>query len=248
MKTPLRIAILECDTPLPDVVAKYGRYDRIFTTLLEAAAEGLGLSPKQDLQLSGFDVVDKQEYPNLEDIDAVLISGSKHNSFDNDAWILKLVEFTKKLLNQDRIRIIGVCFGHQILGRALDVKVGRSDDGWEISVLPVELTAKGKEIFQQDTLNIHQMHKDIVFEYPAGVEKLCASPRCLVQGMYKKDKFISVQGHPEFNEGIMVEVVKTRNKQGIFTDEQARDAIERSGKQHDGVNIAKAYLRFLLED
>jgi GMP synthase-like glutamine amidotransferase len=151
-------------------------------------------------------------------------------------------------LNQDRIRIIGVCFGHQILGRALGVKVGRSDNGWEISVLPVELSSKGKEIFQQDTLAIHQMHKDIVFEYPPDVEKLGASPRCLVQGMYKKDKFISVQGHPEFNKDIMDVVVKARNKQGIFEDEQARDALERSGKQHDGVNIAKAFLRFLLED
>lgn len=76
MKTPLRIAILECDTPLPDIVERYGRYDRIFSTLLETAAEGLGLSPKNDLVLNGFDVVDKQEYPNLDDIDAVLISGS----------------------------------------------------------------------------------------------------------------------------------------------------------------------------
>lgn len=76
MKTPLRIAILQCDTPPPDVVAEYGKYDRIFTTLLEAAAEGLGLSPKQDLVLSAFDVVSAQEYPDLENIDAVLISGS----------------------------------------------------------------------------------------------------------------------------------------------------------------------------
>lgn len=77
---------------------------------------------------------------------------TEYNSFDDDAWILKLVEFTEKLLKQDRVRIIGVCFGHQILGRALGARVGRSDIGWEISVLPVELTAKGKEIFQQDTL------------------------------------------------------------------------------------------------
>ena len=76
MKTPLRIAILECDTPPADVVAKYGRYDRIFKTLLETAAEGLGLSPKQDLELSAYDVVTAQEYPDLEKIDAVLISGS----------------------------------------------------------------------------------------------------------------------------------------------------------------------------
>jgi GMP synthase-like glutamine amidotransferase len=81
-----------------------------------------------------------------------LLSMVEHNSFDNDAWILKLVDFTEKLLKQDRIRVIGVCFGHQILGRALGAKVGRSDNGWEIAVLPVELTAKGKEVFQQDSL------------------------------------------------------------------------------------------------
>jgi cobyric acid synthase len=168
MKTPLRIAILQCDTPPPDVVALYGAYDRIFTTLLEKAATGLGLNPKTDLELSAFEVVTAQEYPNLEDIDAVsrtiilyqyqinngqrLLIMVEHNSFDDDAWILKLVDFTEKLLKQDRIRIIGVCFGHQILGRALGAKVGRSDNGWEIAVLPVELTAKGKEVFQQDSL------------------------------------------------------------------------------------------------
>lgn len=92
------------------------------------------------------------------------------------------------------------------------------------------------------------MHKDTVFEYPEGVEKLGGSPRCLVQGMYKQGKLISVQGHPEFNEGIVTHLVKMRNQQGIFDDEQAKDALERVSKQHDGVNIAKAFLRFLLED
>jgi hypothetical protein len=57
------------------------------------------------------------------------------------------VEFTKKVLAQNRVRLIGVCFGHQIIGRALEQKVGRSDRGWEVSVTPMELTAKGKELF-----------------------------------------------------------------------------------------------------
>lgn len=92
------------------------------------------------------------------------------------------------------------------------------------------------------------MHTDIVFEYPEGVEKLGASPRCLVQAMYQKGKFISVQGHPEFNEGIVTYVVKLRNESGVFNDEQARDALERAGNKHDGVVIAKAFLRFLLEE
>ena len=37
------------------------------------------------------------------------------------------------------------------------------------------------------------MHRDIIFEYPEGVEKLGSSPVCEVQGMYKKGKFITVR-------------------------------------------------------
>lgn len=80
MRTPLRIAILETDTPVDQVVERYGKYGPIFTTLLESGAEALndpGIKiTKNDLQISAFDVVTAQEYPELEDIDAILITGS----------------------------------------------------------------------------------------------------------------------------------------------------------------------------
>lgn len=78
MKTPLRIAILECDTPPDDLVARFGKYGKVFTTLLEKAADDLGRPgfSKDDLKLSAYDVVTEQKYPALDDVDAVLISGS----------------------------------------------------------------------------------------------------------------------------------------------------------------------------
>ena len=57
------------------------------------------------------------------------------------------MDFTKKVLEQKRVRLVGVCFGHQIIGRALGQKVGRSDGGWEISVTPMQLTEKGRQLF-----------------------------------------------------------------------------------------------------
>jgi hypothetical protein len=152
---PLRIAILECDTPIEPLRARYGGYGRIFATLLHAAAHSLGhtgLSSASGLDISSFDVVTAQEYPKLEDVDGVLISGSKYNSFDNDPWILKLVEFTKEVLRQRKVRLIGVCFGHQIIGRAMGVKVDRSDKGWETSVTAMDLTKRGQEIFGRPSL------------------------------------------------------------------------------------------------
>ena len=73
---PLRIAILECDTPLDQTRAKYGGYGGVFTALLTAGAAALG-EPDLKLELSTFDVVEKQEYPDLETIDAVLLTGSR---------------------------------------------------------------------------------------------------------------------------------------------------------------------------
>ncbi|OCK78856.1 GMP synthase [Lepidopterella palustris CBS 459.81] len=252
MKTPLRIAILECDTPLDQTRAKYGGYGGVFEALLGAGADALGqpdlVSSKKGLEITKWDVVNKQKYPSLDQIDAVLITGSRFNSFDDIPWILKLVDFTKKLLAQERVRVIGVCFGHQIIGRALGAKVDRSDAGWEISVTPMALTQKGKELFKQDNLSLHQMHRDIVYEYPEGVEELGASPRCSVQGMYVEGRIITVQGHPEFNQQIVTEILQARHSQGIFNDELFEDAMARVGKDHDGVAVSSAFLRFLLED
>lgn len=151
---PLRIAILECDTPLDGTRAKYGSYGGVFKALLDAGADALGhpnLSSKQGLELTYWDVV-QDKYPSLDLIDAILMTGSRYNSFDNTPWILKLVEFTKEVLAHGRVRIIGVCFGHQIVGRAMGVEVGRSPAGWEASVTPVDLTKRGQELFGRPAL------------------------------------------------------------------------------------------------
>lgn len=74
------------------------------------------------------------------------------DSFDDASWILKLVDFTRGVLDDKRVRATGVCFGHQIIGRALGVAVGRSTAGWEISVTPMSLTERGTKLFRQNTL------------------------------------------------------------------------------------------------
>lgn len=92
------------------------------------------------------------------------------------------------------------------------------------------------------------MHQDIVFEYPPNVIPLGSSPQCAVQGMYRPGRFVTVQGHPEFNEEIVTEVVTLRGKAGVFSKEQTEDALERAKHEHDGVAIGTVFLKFLLDE
>jgi GMP synthase-like glutamine amidotransferase len=91
------------------------------------------------------------------------------------------------------------------------------------------------------------MHKDIVFEYPDSVERLGTSPKCENQGMLIPRKLISVQGHPEFTEEIVRELLETRHQQGIFDDAIFKDTMSRVANHHDGVVVAGAFVKFLID-
>ncbi|PGH19560.1 hypothetical protein AJ80_03896 [Polytolypa hystricis UAMH7299] len=251
MRPPLRIAILECDIPQDNTRAKYGGYSGVFEALLRSSAKALNqpeiVHPDSGLDISKYNVVDDDKYPSLDDIDAILMTGSRHNSYEDIPWINRLVDFTTKVLAQDRVRIIGICFGHQILGRALGVKVGPNEQGWEVAVYDMDLTEEGKTLFGVEKLRLQQMHRDIVHTYPPNTVPLGSTPRCAVQGMYSPRRFIAVQGHPEFNEEIVTEILNKRRYSGVFPDGVYEDGMAKVGNEHDGLIAGKAFLRFLVE-
>ncbi|GAP82708.2 putative gmp synthase protein [Rosellinia necatrix] len=245
---PIRLAILEADIPVAGIQAKYQSYGGVFAHLFKRACASFPqpVSLESQLTLSSHEVVnDMTAYPNPDTIDAILITGSKHNAFDNDEWIVRLVNFTKLCIEGGRIRVIGVCFGHQIIGRALGAQLGKNPRGWEVSVTEHELTDEGKKIFGLEKMSIHQMHRDAVLSFPPGALQLARTDVCNNQAMYVPGRFISVQGHPEFTEEMVREILDIRRSSGGVTNEIYQDGIDRVANKHDGVSIAQAFLRFL---
>lgn len=80
MRPPLRIAILECDVVIDPVKARYEGYTAVFTELLRKSAIALGqperLDPETGLNISRWHVVDSDKYPNLDEVDAIVMTGS----------------------------------------------------------------------------------------------------------------------------------------------------------------------------
>lgn len=91
------------------------------------------------------------------------------------------------------------------------------------------------------------MHRDAVLEKPDGVENLAKTVICGTQAFYKPGRLISVQGHPEFDEEMVVRILEMRRDAGIISQDFFRDGARRAKMEHNGVEIAKAFMRFLRE-
>lgn len=79
MRPPLRIAVLECDEPIGRTKEKYGGYGNVFKALLLAGAKMVadkdGIT-QPELDVTKWDVVNAELFPELDKVDAVLLTGS----------------------------------------------------------------------------------------------------------------------------------------------------------------------------
>ncbi|KAJ7489431.1 class I glutamine amidotransferase-like protein [Mycena latifolia] len=256
------IGLLICDTPMASILADHGDYNAIFTNLLHAAGAQLGIADVGDkCRLEPFDVEHKMEYPTAAQLDGyagLLITGSKASAYEDIEWINKLVDFTARVATErPALKIVGICFGHQIVARALGGRCVPNDGKWEVGPTPVALTGLGKEVFGVDSLYIEEMHRDHVPEVPPTFHLLGSTDIALNQGMVRFKTaaapssplslsdihILTVQGHPEFNEPIVSKLLAARAKSGIIDAATASDAVQRANWQNDGVGvIGKAIL------
>ncbi|KAF3916629.1 hypothetical protein ABW20_dc0104270 [Dactylellina cionopaga] len=238
---PFKLAILECDQPLDAGRKSLGGHTGIWMGLFAGATSSLNI-PTDRIQLIRFNA--EKELPDFDFIDGVLISGSRYNAWDDEPWIVKLVEFTKECVSK-KVPVIGICFGHQIVGRALGSEVSRNEAGWEVAPTVLNLNETGKQIFGRDSITLHLMNRDIVRSCPPGMEILAYTHKTSVHSLYKPGEVFTVQGHPEFRPEITGQLLKLRNESKIIPDDTYQDALQRLNNPHDGVLTTEAFVKFL---
>ncbi|CAG8476104.1 13408_t:CDS:2 [Ambispora leptoticha] len=250
-KGQLRIAILVTDIinhgPLFE---KYGDYFDLFSRLFQSAQNNINAGNKNGidkikLELLSFDVVKKMEYPSLselKEIDGVLITGSASSVYDDAPWIQRLVKYTKHLIeNQNRVKLVGVCFGHQIIGKAMGAPVIKNPLGYEVGVHKITLTYPGKKFLKTDNKFL-----DIVIALPKGFVNIGTSEKCTIQGMIKDNHVLTIQGHPEFFKEWVQGLLVIRKHR--FSKEDYEQAWKAAELKHDGVWMGQKILEFFAEN
>lgn len=101
-----RFGVLLCAEDSEYVKTKYGGYFGVFVEMLAEQGETWDM----------YRVV-AGELPGDEEIglsDGFVITGSCNDAHGNDAWICNLLNLIKKLDSMKK-RLLGICFGHQVI-------------------------------------------------------------------------------------------------------------------------------------
>ncbi|KZT54262.1 class I glutamine amidotransferase-like protein [Calocera cornea HHB12733] len=254
MKTA-RIAFLTVGELTGATAEKYGQLVDLFRGLF---AQSQPAATKESVQV----VIDDWDvrsgvWPSPEQLDtyqALLIPGSAACAFDDALpWLQQLLALIRNTYhNKPHIKIIGICFGHQAIARALGGQCVKNDKGWEIGVAEVTLSDAGKALFGQGTLRIQQMHRDHVPSVPKSqaFELLGWTSVAPVQGLvnyYPGSREIHVftlQGHPEFSLGsdIVTRLINDRQANGVFDAQLADTGRTLAVKDSEGVTVVGGIL------
>ncbi|OWM89978.1 hypothetical protein CDL15_Pgr012615 [Punica granatum] len=212
-----------------DYVKKvYGGYFNVFVSAFAEEGE------RWDL----FRVVEGEfpEMSELDKYDGFVVSGSPYDAYGNDYWILKLCFLLQTLYAMEK-KVLGICFGHQVLCRALGGKVRKSYTGWDIGLRKVRIV-KGcllndlMELDQQDeetagipkSLAIIECHQDEVWEVPTGAEIIAFSEKTGIEMFVFGDHIMGIQGHPEYTKDILCNLIDRLLSNGCIEKGFAEDA------------------------
>ncbi|XP_006851056.2 gamma-glutamyl peptidase 3 [Amborella trichopoda] len=196
--SPRKFALLVTGVLNPQFTSRYGTVTQIFERFLKEAGEVWDTFLVANGDFSFMDGID--------DYSGFVVTGSQFDAHANDPWILQLCQ-TLKCLHHMKKKILGICFGHQVLARALGGSTGRAPIGWDLGLSTVNLeTMRIYELFGLDLtsqVKVIEIHQDQVKRLPPDALILGSSHKTRVEMFSIGDHVLGIQSHPELTKAFV---------------------------------------------
>jgi len=231
----MHIGILQADQHDIHIEQQYGTYSDMFQHLFYQV--------DNQVNFTTYQVIDKKYPEAINECDGYLITGSKESVYDNHPWIDTLRKFIVDISHHDT-KLIGICFGHQIIADALGGKVEKSKSGWGVGVtssLVTETDSWMHPAMKQFSLLVS--HQDQVVQLPHGATGFSGDVFCPHSGFRIGRKFLTFQGHPEFTVEYLKQSMLARKH--LLGDELYNDALDSLTNETHHNEIAKWILNFI---
>lgn len=204
---PLRLAVLKTGFPVPEVEKKEGPFASMFRDRI-AAADGLASVDVAEIDLMNAALDDPD--PAFAAFDGVIMSGSASMLDEELPWMHRAIRIAKVLAHSDT-PFLGVCFGHQVLGRAMDADVGNNARGRMMGTVDVTRT-QSDPLFDKmpQTFQAQVSHVDVIRAPGPHLEVVGTSPHDPCHMVRFKDSTWGVQFHPEFSRWTVSHYLKAR--------------------------------------
>ncbi|MTI12719.1 glutamine amidotransferase-related protein [Sansalvadorimonas verongulae] len=231
----MKIGILQCDDVQKQLQPKHGNYPEMFQELF--------LAEDALCEFQFYRVLDGIFPQTTHECDAWLITGSRYSAYDALPWIPALKKFVQRLYQEKR-KLIGICFGHQVMAEALGGKVTLSEKGWGVCMSFNKVcTHKHWMEPAREDFNLLVSHQDQVTTLPADAQILAGSDFCPNYMIQYGDHFLSIQGHPEFSPTYAKELMLTR--QDRIPADRIGEGLESLSYAPDKTLAAQWLLRFM---
>lgn len=164
--------------------------------------------------------------------------------------------------NYPRIHIFGSCFGHQLIAHALFSTptaqvVTRDPKGWELGVHPITLTPAILSQFGPVTSNplsstqmrLQFVHADhvVLHPIPEHFVALGSSEHCALQGLWRRGRVLTFQGHAEFDRFVNGETLKVFAKAAGWEDGYLIEQLKGVERDDDARWATGMMLKFFIE-
>ena len=231
----MKIGILKCDSTREHFRKEHGDYQDWYKSLFQ--------SVEPSLEFETYEVI-LGEYPKkLQENDVYLISGSRFGANDGEKWIDDLEIFVLELQHQKH-PLIGICFGHQMIAKALGGKTELASQGWGVGVQIYQkiLTEPWMEP-DLEQFSILSFHKDQVTKLPEGAVLIAENDFCPYSAYYIGEWLISFQGHPELTKDYVRALL--HHRENILGQEVLESGLKSLELQIQPKIIAKWILNFI---
>ncbi|MDZ7788383.1 MAG: GMP synthase [Halofilum sp. (in: g-proteobacteria)] len=137
----------------------------------------------------------------MNECDAWLFSGSTWSVYDRESWILRGREFVCAL-HEARRPTVGVCFGHQLVARALGGEVEKASIGLGVGVHTTRILERRPWMVPpRERLALLVSHQDQVTRLPEEAVLLASHGVCPCDMYQVGEHILGLQPHPEFSKG-----------------------------------------------
>ncbi|OWM87718.1 gamma-glutamyl peptidase 5-like [Punica granatum] len=214
-----RFAVLLCAEDSEYVRERYGGYLGVFKAML---ADEVDAGESWDLFRAVAGELPGEAEAEL--YDGFVITGSCSDAYGDDVWIRELLSFVKKIDSMKK-KILGVCFGHQIISRAIGGKVGRAKS-WDIGLRKIQLSLTSKPFSSLNLptmLSIIECHRDEVKELPPKAEVIARSSKTRIEMFRYGNHIMGIQGHPEYTEDILLHLIDRLLQRNFITKSYAEE-------------------------